>query len=46
MSAPVIMSISGHKSLREVQRYIDDAEQKRMALLGVQAMSVARADRK
>ena len=42
MSAPVIMSISGHKSLREVQRYIDDAEQKRMARLGVDAMSGAR----
>lgn len=40
MSAPVIMSISGHKSLREVQRYIDDAEQKKLARIGIDAMKV------
>src|SRR5262249_27743377 len=30
-TAPEIMAISGHKSLSEVERYIKDAEQKRMA---------------
>ncbi|HEV2101024.1 MAG TPA: hypothetical protein VGR45_19115, partial [Stellaceae bacterium] len=30
-SAPEIAAISGHKSLREVQRYIEEADQARLA---------------
>jgi integrase len=38
-SAAVIASISGHKSLREVQRYIDSADQAKLARLGIEAIS-------
>jgi integrase len=38
-SAAVIASISGHKSLREVQRYIDSADQAKLARQGIEAVS-------
>lgn len=38
-SAAVIASISGHKSLREVQRYIDSADQVKLARQGIDAVS-------
>jgi integrase len=38
-SAAVIASISGHKSLREVQRYIDSADQAKLAQQGIEAIS-------
>ena len=37
-SANVIASISGHKSLKEVQRYTAAADQLRMARTGMEAM--------
>jgi integrase len=38
-SAAVIASISGHRSLREVQRYIDSADQTKLARQGIEAIS-------
>jgi integrase len=38
-SASVIASISGHASLREVQRYVESAEQTLLARLGIEAVS-------
>ncbi len=38
-SAPVIAAISGHASLAEVTRYIEEANQLRMARLGMKAMT-------
>jgi integrase len=38
MSANVIASISGHKSLKEVERYTRAADQRRMAKLGMAAI--------
>jgi integrase len=37
-SANVIASISGHTSLKEVERYTKGADQKRLARLGMEAM--------
>lgn len=34
-SAPEIAAISGHKSLREVQRYIEEADQARLAMAAI-----------
>jgi integrase len=47
-SASVIASISGHKSLREVQRYVESADQIRLARQGIDAVTrtkVATRDR-
>jgi integrase len=38
-SAAVIAAISGHKSLREVQRYIDSADQAKLARQGIEAVT-------
>jgi integrase len=38
-SAAVIASISGHRSLREVARYIDSADQTKLARQGIEAVS-------
>jgi integrase len=38
-SAAVIAAISGHKSLREVQRYIDSADQVKLARQGIEAIT-------
>ena len=38
-SAAVIAAISGHRSLREVQRYIDCADQTKLARRGIEAIS-------
>jgi hypothetical protein len=38
-SANVIASISGHKTLREVERYTKAADQARMARAGMAAIS-------
>jgi integrase len=37
-SSKIIASISGHKSLREVERYVEAADQERMARQGMAAM--------
>jgi integrase len=37
-SASVIASISGHTTLREVERYVRDADQERMARIGMAAL--------
>src|SRR5215831_15575167 len=39
-SAPKIAAISGHKSLREVQRYIEEADQARLAQAAIRRMTV------
>jgi integrase len=41
-SAAVIAAISGHKSLREVQRYIESADQMRLARQGIEAVTRTR----
>jgi integrase len=41
-SAPIIAAISGHGSLREVQRYIEAAEQTRLAVQGIEAITRTR----
>ena len=41
-SSKVIASISGHKSLREVERYVEAADQARMARAGMAAISKGR----
>jgi integrase len=41
-SSKVIAAISGHLSLREVERYTRAAEQKRMAQLGMAALVKAK----
>jgi integrase len=38
-SAPIIQSISGHATLREVQRYIEAAEQAGLARQGIEAVT-------
>jgi integrase len=38
-SAPIIAAISGHASLREVQRYIEEAKQGRLARQGIEAVT-------
>jgi len=38
-SAPEIAAISGHKSLREVQRYIEEADQARLAQAAMRRMT-------
>jgi integrase len=38
-SAPVIAAITGHKSLKEVARYIKSADQLRLARMGIEAIS-------
>jgi integrase len=38
-SAAVIAAISGHKSLSEVQRYIDSADQAKLARQGIEAVT-------
>ena len=40
-SAPTIMSISGHRSLSEVQRYIEEANRKKMARAGMATVAEA-----
>jgi integrase len=40
-SASVIASISGHKTLREVERYVREADQARMARIGMEAVAAA-----
>lgn len=40
-SASVIASISGHKTLREVERYVRDADQAKMARMGMEAVALA-----
>jgi len=42
-SSKVIASISGHKSLREVERYVEAADQERMARQGMAAIVTARS---
>jgi hypothetical protein len=37
----VIASISGHKTLREVERYVRAADQARMARMGMAAVTAA-----
>jgi integrase len=37
-SAPEIAAISGHKSLREVQRYIEEANQAKLAKAAMERM--------
>ena len=37
-SSKVIAAISGHKSLREVERYVEAADQERMARVGIAAI--------
>jgi integrase len=41
-SSKVIAAISGHKSLREVERYVEAADQERMARAGIAAISTKR----
>jgi integrase len=38
-SASVIASVTGHKSLREVQRYVEAADQMRLARQGIEAIN-------
>jgi integrase len=42
-SASVIAAISGHRSLREVQRYVEGADQIRLARQGIEAVSRTRS---
>jgi integrase len=42
-SAPVIASISGHASLREVQRYVEAAEQTLLAHKAIEAVTRTKA---
>jgi integrase len=41
LSASVIQAVSGHASLREVQRYVAAADQARMARMAIDAVAVA-----
>jgi integrase len=43
-SASVIASVTGHKSLREVQRYVEAADQIRLARQGIEAINGTRSD--
>lgn len=40
-SASVIASLSGHKTLREVERYVREADQAKMARMGMKAVTRA-----
>jgi len=42
LSAPAIAAISGHRDLREVQRYIEQASQERLARLAIEALPAYR----
>lgn len=43
-TAPEIMAISGHRDIREVERYIKEANQKRLAQSAMRALESAKTD--